>query len=78
MLKGKSGIVTGSTSGIGLGIATAFAAEGADVMPNGFGDPGQIEALRHEVEALTVFLCSDGAASMTAAALAMDGGWTQH
>jgi 3-hydroxybutyrate dehydrogenase len=38
--------VTGSTSGIGLGIARALAAEGADVMLNGFGDPAAIEALR--------------------------------
>ena len=38
MLKQKSAIVTGSTSGIGLGIARAFAEQGADVMLNGFGD----------------------------------------
>lgn len=50
MLKGKSAIVTGSTSGIGLGIARAFAAQGADVMLNGFGDAGQIEALRANLE----------------------------
>jgi len=46
MLKGKAAIVTGSTSGIGLGIATALAAEGCDVMLNGFGDPAAIERLR--------------------------------
>jgi len=46
MLKGKSALVTGSTSGIGLGIARALAAEGANVMLNGFGDAGAIEALR--------------------------------
>ncbi|WP_284617219.1 3-hydroxybutyrate dehydrogenase [Aquabacterium humicola] len=46
MLDGKSAIVTGSTSGIGLGIARAFAAAGADVMLNGFGQPGEIEATR--------------------------------
>jgi 3-hydroxybutyrate dehydrogenase len=43
MLKGKIAIVTGSTSGIGLGIATAFAAEGADIMLNGFGDKAAID-----------------------------------
>jgi 3-hydroxybutyrate dehydrogenase len=43
MLKGKIAIVTGSTSGIGLGIATALAAQGADVMLNGFGDKAAIE-----------------------------------
>jgi 3-hydroxybutyrate dehydrogenase len=46
MLKGKTAIVTGSTSGIGLGIATSLAAEGCAVMLNGFGDSGQIERLR--------------------------------
>src|SRR5438477_5009562 len=46
MLKGKTAIVTGSTSGIGLGIANALAAEGCDVMLNGFGDQPAIERLR--------------------------------
>jgi len=46
MLKGKSAVITGSTSGIGLGIARAFAAQGCNVMLNGFGDMAEIERLR--------------------------------
>jgi len=49
MLKGKVAVVTGSTSGIGLGIATALAADGAALMLNGFGDAAAIERLRREV-----------------------------
>ncbi|MFM7344358.1 MAG: 3-hydroxybutyrate dehydrogenase [Tagaea sp.] len=50
MLKGKVAIVTGSTSGIGLGIAKALAAQGANVMLNGFGDPDTIAKVRKDVE----------------------------
>ena len=50
MLKGKSAIVTGSTSGIGLGIARALAQNGADIVLNGFGDAREIEFTRAEME----------------------------
>jgi 3-hydroxybutyrate dehydrogenase len=50
MIREKSVVVTGSTSGIGLAIARAFAAEGANVTLNGFGDPKAVEQERSELE----------------------------
>jgi 3-hydroxybutyrate dehydrogenase len=50
MLKGKSALVTGSTSGIGLAIARALAAQGTNVTINGFGDKAAIEKERSGIE----------------------------
>jgi 3-hydroxybutyrate dehydrogenase len=50
-LQGKSALITGSTSGLGKGIAEALAAQGCNVMLTGFGDAAEIEALRKELEA---------------------------
>jgi 3-hydroxybutyrate dehydrogenase len=45
-LEGRTALITGSTSGIGLGIATSLAAQGARIVLNGFGDPKEIETTR--------------------------------
>ena len=58
MLKGKTALVTGSTSGIGLGIAKALAAQGANIMLNGFGD---VEGPKAEIAALGVQVDYHGA-----------------
>jgi 3-hydroxybutyrate dehydrogenase len=58
MLNGKTALVTGSTSGIGLGIAKALARQGANIVLNGFGD---VDGPKAEVEALGVKVAYHGA-----------------
>ena len=53
-LKNKTAIITGSTSGIGLGIAKGLATEGVNIVLNGFGDTESIEEIRLEIESMGV------------------------
>lgn len=64
-LKGKTALITGSTSGIGGGYAKALAGEGAAVMINGFGDQAEIETLRQELESLSGAKAAYSNADMT-------------
>lgn len=68
LLKGKTALVTGSTSGIGLAIAQGLAREGASVMLNGFGDTAEIERIRAGLEAASGSNAAYGAADLTQAA----------
>lgn len=62
MLKGKVALVTGSTSGIGLGVAVELAKNGCNLMLNGFGNPEEIEVLRRNIEKdYKVFVLYSGA-----------------
>src|SRR2546426_10783985 len=62
MIKGKTALVTGSTSGIGLGIAEALAKQGANIVLNGFGDKAEIERLRARLtDSCKVNVAYDGA-----------------
>jgi 3-hydroxybutyrate dehydrogenase len=71
MLKGKTALVTGSTSGIGEAIAQALAARGANLVLNGFGDAAQIEKLRAQIaSAHGVTVRYDGADMSSAEAIA--------
>jgi 3-hydroxybutyrate dehydrogenase len=65
MLDSKCAIVTGSTSGIGLGVARAFAAHGANVLLNGFGDTSEINRLRKSLAAEYGVTVAYSAADMT-------------
>lgn len=67
MLKGKTAVITGSTSGIGLGYARAMAKEGANIVINGFGDADAIEKERAAIESEFGVKCLYSAADMTKA-----------
>jgi len=70
-LAGKVALVTGSTSGIGLGVAQCLGEQGADLMLNGFGEPAAVEALRAKLaEGCGVRVAYDGADLSDAAQVA--------
>ncbi|MCJ2048046.1 3-hydroxybutyrate dehydrogenase [Methylobacterium sp. J-078] len=64
-LKNKTAAVTGSTSGIGLGMARAYAAQGANIVLNGFGKPEDIEAARSGIESTFGVKAIHSSADMT-------------
>jgi 3-hydroxybutyrate dehydrogenase len=65
MLGGKTALITGSTSGIGLAIARAMAAQGAKIVLNGFGKADEIETIRAEIENANGVEARYSAADMT-------------
>jgi 3-hydroxybutyrate dehydrogenase len=65
VLKNKVALVTGSTSGIGLGIDRVLASEGYHVVINGFGDPAEIEKIRQDIETSYGVKCMFVAADVT-------------
>ena len=65
MLKGRTALVTGSTSGIGLGIATRLAAEGANIVLNGFGEQAEIDRVSAELKSRYQVQVMYDAADMT-------------
>jgi 3-hydroxybutyrate dehydrogenase len=78
MLNGKKAIVTGSTSGIGLGIARALASQGADVLLNGFGERRDIDALLKDIadryKVTTTYSAADLSKPADVAAMVAAGG----
>ncbi|NVK34177.1 MAG: SDR family NAD(P)-dependent oxidoreductase, partial [Rhodobacteraceae bacterium] len=64
MIAKKTAVITGSTSGIGLGYARAFAEQGANIVINGLGDADEIEATRAAIEKDFGVRCTYSGANM--------------
>ncbi len=65
MIRGRTAVVTGSTSGIGLGIARAYAKEGVNILLNGLGDAEAIETTRAAIEREFAVVCRYSGADMS-------------
>lgn len=86
MLENKNVLISGSTSGIGFGVAKAFAKCNCNLVINGLGEAARslLEEKQPSLQFVTpeqigetcVFLCSDAAAQMTGITMTLDGGWT--
>ena len=72
MIKGKTAVITGSTSGIGLGIARTYAKAGANVLLNGFGEEAKVEAARAAIETEFGVSCRHSGADMSDGAAIAD------
>ena len=70
---GKTAVITGSNSGIGLGVAEELARAGADVVLNSFTDRPEDHAIADDP---AICLCSPAADQVTGTTISVDGGWT--
>lgn len=75
-LRDRIVLITGSTSGIELGLARVFTREGENLVLHGPGVPQEMQGSRDKIAALALCLCTEHARSITGATILIDGGWT--
>ena len=76
MLKGRCALITGSTQGLGEAMAARLAADGCNIVLNGFGEAGAIERQRRQLETAHGVRAIHHGADITGAAIPIDGGWS--